>query len=615
MPLPDDLLSPIAGANPGGMDMLDDPVYLQIKEARREDDVLPQGDWEHKRKTADYALVIKLACDVLAKKSKDLWVAAWLTEALLRREGFGGLREGLEFLHALLETFWDHLYPELEDGDAEMRAAPLSWVGLYLEPAVKSGPLNKSGHGFFEFMAARAAGHEADAEADPARKEARDEAIAAGRPTLEEFEQSFAATPKPFYRQVVADLRACLATHKALDEFGEAKFGDAAPNFRKLGLVLTEVQEVAEDLLAKKLEFDPDPPEPEPTFDETGTTMATADSEKGLPVEPVDANDAAARIAAAAGFLQREEPTNPASYLLLRGFRWGELRAQGQEVDPKLLSAPPTQVRTSLKTLLLDEKWEQLLAECERVMAMPYGRGWLDLQRYVLTACYKLGSEFDHVAAAVLGALGALLRDLPELPELTLMDDTPTANEETRGWLAGVLGEAGEVPEFILPSAAAGSDERRPGRSALDRAMVEVRGGKPEKGIEILMAEVEREKSERARFLHRSAIAGIMVDSGHVTVALPMLKELLGKIESHQLEEWEEGAVVARPMGLLYRCMDALGEADSSKRDLYLRICRLDPVQAIGFPGESGGPASQPAQDSDVKVIDLSADETPVDDG
>jgi type VI secretion system protein ImpA len=195
------------------------------------------------------------------------------------------------------------------------------------------------------------------------------------------------------------------------------------------------------------------------------------------------------------------------------------------------------------------------------------------------------------------------------------MDDTPTANEETRGWLAGVLGEAGDVPDFKLPSAAAGSDESRRGRSVLDRAMVEVRGGKPEKGIEILMAEVEREKSERARFLHRSAIAGIMVDSGHEAVALPMLKELLAKIESHQLEEWEEGAVVARPMGLLYRCMDALGEADSTKRDLYLRICRLDPVQAIGFPGESGGSGPQAAPDSDVKVVDLSAGEPPADDG
>ncbi|UCC71400.1 MAG: type VI secretion system protein TssA [Gemmatimonadota bacterium] len=617
MPLRDDLLNPIAGASPGGIDLLEDPVYLQLKEARREDDVLPQGDWEHKRKTADYALVIKLASETLAKKSKDLWVAAWLSEALLRREGFGGLREGLDLIRALLEGFWDHLYPELEDGDAELRAAPLSWVGLYLEPAVKSVPLNKSGHGFFQYMGARTAGYEADAEADPARKEAREEAIAAGRPTLEEFHQGFDATPKPFYKQLAADLRGCLATLKVLDEFGEAKFGEVAPNYRKLRQALTDVQEGVDDLLAKKLEVDPDPPELEPMFDETGATMATAESEKGLPVEPVDANDAAARIAAAAGFLQRQEPTNPASYLLLRGFRWGELRVQGGELDPKLLSAPPTQVRTHLKTLLLDEKWDQLLQECERVMAMPHGRGWLDLQRYVLTACYKLGSEYDYVAAAILGSLTALLRDLPQLPELTLMDDTPTANEETRDWLAGVLGDADELPDFILPSKAAVSEAGRPGTPALDRAMVEVRGGKPDKAIEILMAEVEREKSERARFLSRSEIAGIMVDAGHEAVAMPILKELLQKVESHRLEEWEEGGVVARPMGLLYRCMEALGESDSTKHDLYLRICRLDPVQAIGFPGGAAKAGKQDAgaADSDVRVVDLSAGESPVDDG
>jgi type VI secretion system protein ImpA len=614
MPLRDDLLNPIAGANPGGIDLLEDPVYLKLKEARRQDDALPQGDWEHKRKTADYALVVKLASDTLAKKSKDLWVAAWLTEALLRREGFGGLRESLDFVSALLESLWDHLYPELEDGDAELRAAPLSWIGLYLEPAVKSVPLNKAGHGFFLYKAARAVGYEAAAEADPGRREARDEAIAAGKPTLEDFDQSFEATPKPFYKELVANLRGCLAVLESLDSFGEQSFGEFAPNYRKLQQALMEVQEVADELLAKKLEADPDPPEPEPAYDEAGMAAAGPAGEKSIPIEPVDANDAAARIAAAALFLQRQEPTNPASYLLLRGFRWGELRSGGTALDPRLLSAPPTRMRTHLKSLLLDENWEVLLTEGEKVMATPHGRGWLDLQRYVLTACYKLGSEYDHVAKAILGALAALLRDLPELPELTLMDDTPTANEETRGWLAGVLGEEAEVPAFILPSATEAAEGA--GR-AHNRAMAEVRAGRPEKGIEILMAEVEREKSERARFLRRSEIAGIMVDSGHEGVAMPILRELLQKIESHSLEEWEAGAVVARPMGLLYRCMSALGESEAARQDLYLRLCRLDPVQAIGFPGQGEGAPAPNAQagSADVKVVDLSAGDTPSDDG
>ena len=81
MPLRDDLLNPIPGANPCGENLRYAPVYDKIKEARREDDDAPQGEWRIERKTADFPLVIKLTSDALANKSKDLQLAVWLTEA------------------------------------------------------------------------------------------------------------------------------------------------------------------------------------------------------------------------------------------------------------------------------------------------------------------------------------------------------------------------------------------------------------------------------------------------------------------------------------------------------------------------------------------------------
>src|SRR3954467_5863735 len=132
MSLRDDLLSPIAGTTPGGIELRYDPIFDKIKEARREDLDAPQGEWATTLKTADWPLVIKLAKDAIATKSKDLQIAAWLTEALARREGFPGLRSGLEVLAGLVEVHWDNLYPEIDDGDAEMRAAPLEWVGTKL---------------------------------------------------------------------------------------------------------------------------------------------------------------------------------------------------------------------------------------------------------------------------------------------------------------------------------------------------------------------------------------------------------------------------------------------------------------------------------------------------
>jgi type VI secretion system protein ImpA len=73
------------------------------------------------------------------------------------------------------------------------------------------------------------------------------------------------------------------------------------------------------------------------------------------------------------------------------------------------------------------------------------------------------------------------------------------------------------------------------------------------------------------------------VDAGLESVAVPILQELLAQIEAHKLEEWEAGEVVAQPLALLYRCLDKVEGDQSAKRDLYLRLCRLDPLQAIGF--------------------------------
>ena len=68
MPLRDDLLNPIPGENPGGENLRYAPIYDKIKEARREDDDAPQGEWQRERKTADYALTVKLAGEAIATK-------------------------------------------------------------------------------------------------------------------------------------------------------------------------------------------------------------------------------------------------------------------------------------------------------------------------------------------------------------------------------------------------------------------------------------------------------------------------------------------------------------------------------------------------------------------
>jgi type VI secretion system protein ImpA len=601
MPLRDELLAPIPGANPGGVELRYDPLYDKIKEARREEEDIPQGDWQTTRKTADWPQVIKLTKDALANKSKDLQLAVWLAEATLRREGFAGFRGALDMLVGMLEQHWDHLYPEIEDGDLEMRAAPLEWLGLKLELPVKRVPLDRAGHDWIQIQDSRGVPTEADASADSGKAETREALLAEGKTPPEEVERAFQGTPKAWYRALVADIDGALEVLQNLDELSQERFGDLSPNYGTLRKALEEVQRTAKQLLKRKLELEPDPvgsagaevmqTEVDAVAIPPGVVLPGSVGAQ-LSATPTSREDAASRIAASAKYLRQADPTNPAPYLLLRGFRWGELRASGRNPDPRLLEAPATQTRTQLKSLLLDSKWEALLEACEGVMATPQGRGWLDLQRYALTACDELGSEYQIVGAALRGALRSLLEDLPALVDMTMMDDTPTANRETREWLKTIVSsddsaassdESAEAPAPELPRA----------RDARAAALAEVRAGRTDRAIALLMREASHEKSRRGRFLLQTELANVMVGAGHHAVAQPILEELIASVETHKLEEWESGEIVARPLALLYRCLEKADGDMGTRSSLYLRICRLDPLQAIGFSQNGGGADDQ----------------------
>ncbi|NJD11050.1 MAG: type VI secretion system protein TssA, partial [Gemmatimonadetes bacterium] len=255
-----ELLQPVSEAAPAGTYLRYDPLYDKIKEARREDADLPQGEWEVARKTADWPQVIRLSTEALTRKTKDLQIAAWLTEAWLRREGITGLRRGIALLHELVQKYWDTVYPPIEDGDAELRAAPLEWIGLKLDVAVKQAPLSQAGHSSIDLAGAKTlpTKEQADQDEDAAAK--RQQAIEQGRVGVEGCETGFQKTPKAWYQALVGDLDGCLSELGELGEYCDQQFGDVSPSFGPLKKVLEEVKRAANQLLTRKLEAAPGAP-------------------------------------------------------------------------------------------------------------------------------------------------------------------------------------------------------------------------------------------------------------------------------------------------------------------------------------------------------------------
>ena len=603
MPFRDDLLNPIAGDNPAGVYLYYDPIYDKLKEARREDLDVAVGDYARDQKVADWNTVIKLAGDAIANKSKDLQLAVWLVEAHLRKEGFVGLRDGLNFLREMISNFWDHLYPQIEDGDMELRATPVEWLGTYLDKPpfpIKTIPLNRAGHGYLKFQESRKIAYEG--EGGEAKQEARRVAISEGKLAPEEFDASVAKTPKSFYVEREDDVNACLEALEALNQTCQEKFQDFAPGFGPLRTALEEVRVSVRQLLNKKRETEPDVTvsgdQTEEAVDDTpadayaggGATAAAPARRRAVAgLEPADLDEAGLRIAAIAKFMRTQDAYNPAPYLLLRGWRWGELRAGGESPAATLLEAPPGDVRQNIKRLAVESNWQEVLEAAENAMGLSCGRAWLDLQRYTVKACQELGYYYDPIVKAIKSEVRALLADYPGMTDWTLMDDTPTANGETRAWLtsdvlSGAVSTASQGPS--LDSYAPSRHEEAPsgepsGPSAFDLAMNEARSGRKKEAIELLSKEVAQERSGRGRFNRKLQLAQVSLAVGYESIAQSILEELAAEIDKRKLEEWEAPDMVAHPLALLYRSMGKSDGSPELRQKLYAQICRLDPMQAL----------------------------------
>jgi type VI secretion system protein ImpA len=601
MPLREDILAPIPGENPSGIDLRYDNkllVHDKIKEARRQDDDLSQGDWQSERKTANFPVVVKLAQDTLATVSKDLQVAAWLTEALLHTERFDGLRQGLELTHKLMMEFWDTVYPIIEDGDRELRAVPLAWIGSKLDFPLRSTPIVGAGYSWFIYKDSRVVGYEDQAKTDKDKK-TRSTMLANGKIAPEVFDKAFTETPKAFYLKSEKDLDACIEALANLEKYCDEVFEDDAPAFGTLKTGLTEVRHTIHQLLEKKREKEPDPVEAEPDAEVAleGTSTEEADGSATGPVggfagsfsaEPADRRQAVASIAGAAAFLRKREPFSPAPYLLLRALRWGELRTATRLGDSNLLEAPPTELRQQIKRLAINKKWGELLEAGEQAMALPGSRAWLDLQRLSVTACAALGAEYLPIAKAIQSELRALLNDLPELLDATLLDDTPAANPETKAWLNSLQtpappphSESDEAPEEAPAHSNGTPTWLAPSVDAYVLAKDALAAGQEEKAFAIMRAEVNRQRSGRRRFRRTMQMVELAIAAGKDGIAQPLLEDIATTIENHKLDAWEDPDQVASDLLKLMRYSKKIQGSASDKQKLFERICRLDPVQAL----------------------------------
>lgn len=249
------LLAPIAGPSPSGAWLLNTAAYDAIREARRFDDPdLSQGQWKRDLKTANWRDVIKISAEALKAKTKDVQIAVWLIDALIRQSGFAGLRDGLRLLRELHERYWDTFYPPIEDGDLEFRVAPVDWLNDKVPPSIRAIGLTKADGGAEPYSWLH--WQESRAIDDLGRKDAKAKtaAIAEGKIAGEQFDKAVATTPTQFYHALREELVECDTECTNVAIVIDERFGKNAPSLLEVKKAIYDCSTLVEEIVRKKTE-------------------------------------------------------------------------------------------------------------------------------------------------------------------------------------------------------------------------------------------------------------------------------------------------------------------------------------------------------------------------
>jgi type VI secretion system protein ImpA len=325
------LLAPIPGENPAGIALREDysprSAYHALKDARAKARAAERnvvwGD-EAPDLRGEWRPVLELAPKILTEQSKDLEVTAWLIEALVRFDGYAGLRDGFRLARELSERFWDFLYPMPDEDGLLTRVAPLAGLngeeaeGTLINPMFSVPITGEGGDRRFTISDHRQA-CDVERTADPDKRAQR---IAQGAVSLEVFERAVAVTPAAFFRNLLDDLQQCAEEFGRLAAALEERCGrDIAPptsNIRNaLETCLETVKGVSQHVLAAA-EADAQPG--------SDGALTPVDGASGrAPMRVSTREDAFRALLQVADFFKRTEPHSPVSYALEQAVRWGRM--------------------------------------------------------------------------------------------------------------------------------------------------------------------------------------------------------------------------------------------------------------------------------------------------
>jgi type VI secretion system protein ImpA len=337
------LLAPIEGGAPAGTDLrtdyAPDSLYYRLRDARAEaratERAIDGGEIPEGGTPPQWRTIRELACEAIATRTKDLEIAAWLTEALLRSDGLGGFTAGVQLMNGLVEGFWDELFPLPDEDGMATRVAPvaglngISGMGSLIQPLSKLALFQRPDGAPLRIWQYQQSFELAGLD-DQARRQQR---IEAGAVPFETVENEAQAAGSKAFAALQADAAAAAVAWKALGEALDRRAGADSPPTSHVRDLLEQIRSIAARF-AGSGEVAPEP----------GATTAEGAAAPGAPVAApaaavVSAQQLASReealraLAQIADFFRRTEPHSPLAYTLQEAVRrgrmtWPELMAE-----------------------------------------------------------------------------------------------------------------------------------------------------------------------------------------------------------------------------------------------------------------------------------------------
>jgi len=354
------LLEPIPGELPQGLDIREDfssqSPYSRLRDARSDardaEKMLDNGDPNAGDPAPLWRTVREIGLKTLKETTKDLEVAAWVTEAYVRSHGLTGLAACAAMIKGLADQHWDGLFPMPDDYGVETRIAPITGLngrdggGSLIQPLYKLPFFDRADGTPITFFT-----YQSSEQLPGLPPERRDARVKAGAIPFDDMEKDARTVGLPRLGRLRDEATAALEAWEGMAAILDEKASEDPPSTSHVRDMLRQIHTAA-------VRYAPAPEVVPDAATEEAVEEAVAGGAAGGTGGPagfaataqrtVSRDDALKTLENIATFFRRTEPASPLAYTLDDAIRRAKL------TWPELLLevVPDANVRQAILTSL-----------------------------------------------------------------------------------------------------------------------------------------------------------------------------------------------------------------------------------------------------------------------